>query len=72
MERAAIEKQLEYSLFDKSSAFSRLLEDVPEPEYLEDEHQEEDDPDQVSFDIIGILFTMALLTELLMNTRFMI
>lgn len=59
MERAAIEKQLEYSLFDRSSAFSRLLEDVPEPEYLEDEHQEEDDPDQVSFDIIGILLTMA-------------
>ena len=59
MEKAAIEKELEHSLFDKTSAFSKLLEDVPEPENTEHVHQEEDDPDKVSLDIIGILLTMA-------------
>ena len=58
LEKSAIDKELEHSLFDKESAFSKLLVDIPESAEVEEEHFEED-ADNVSTDIIRILVAMA-------------
>ena len=58
LEKSAIDKELQHSLFDKESAFSKLLIDLPEPEVAEEGHLEED-VDNVSSDIIRILVAMA-------------
>ena len=58
LEKSAIDKELEHSLFDKDSAFSKLLVDLPESTVVEEEQLEED-VDNVSRDIIRILVSMA-------------
>jgi tellurite resistance protein len=58
LEKSAIDKELQHSLFDKESAFSKLLVDVPKSEIMVEENLEED-IDKVSTDIIRILVSMA-------------
>ena len=58
LEKSAIDKELEHSLFDKDSAFSKLLVDLPELEEAE-EGQLEVDVDYLSLDIIRILVSIA-------------
>lgn len=58
LEKSAIDKELEHSLFDKESAFSKLLVDIPEAAAVEEEHFEED-VDNVCYDIVRILVSIA-------------
>ena len=58
LEKSAIEKKLEHSLFDNNSSFSHLLKDVPAPKGEAVSYIEEDE-DNVSLDIIRILVSMA-------------
>jgi len=57
LEKGAIDRVLQHSLFDRESTFSKLLIDLPEIE--EDENFVEEDLDNIALDVVRILVSMA-------------